>query len=205
MSDIFGDKDWFVVDDILTLQEQNELGRYLTGNFFPYYLSKFLTVHEEQYNKFKHLPNVKDHIQMVHTFYTVDEKTNDTEISTDDNHIKCIDLLIGKMAKYFKQDELKVIRAKVNLQHQVTGNKKEYYNTPHIDEPGKKHWVCIYYVNDSDGDTLFFDNEKDCNITNTISPKKGRFLFFKGSKLHTGKHPIDTNVRIVINMDFYYE
>lgn len=205
MSDIFGDKDWFVVDDILTEEEQNQLGLHLTSTYFPYYLSDYLTVHEVQYNKFKHLPNNKDHIQMVHQFYKVDEVTDDTVPCTDDKHLEWINLLIGKMATYLKKNELRLIRAKANLQHQVTGNKKEYHNTPHIDEPSMKHWVCIYYVNDSDGDTLFFDNEKDCNITDSISPKKGRFLFFKGNKLHTGKHPIDTNVRIVINMDFHYD
>jgi hypothetical protein len=205
MSDIFGDKDWFVVDDILTEEEQNQLGLYLTSTHFPYYLSNFLTVTKEVHDKFKHLPNIKDHIQMVHQFYKKDEVTNDTIPCTDDEHLEWINLLLRKMATYLKQDRLNIIRVKANLQKQVTDNKKEYHNTPHIDEPSVKHWVCIYYVNDSDGDTLFFDNEKDCNITDIISPKKGRFLFFKGNKLHTGKHPMNTYIRLVLNMDFYYD
>ena len=203
MSDFFGDRNWFVVDDILTLQEQNDIGNLLTSNYFPWFLSEYYTVGKNQHDKFKHFPNVRDHIQMVHQFYNARDEDPEYKTEAISDRTEIVDILIKKIAKYLKKDKLVVARAKANLQHQVTGNKKEYYNTPHVDEPTLKHWVCIYYLNDSDGDTLFFDNEKDLNIIHSVSPKKGRFLFFKGNILHTGKHPIDTNVRIVINMDFY--
>ena len=119
MSDIFGDKDWFVVDDILTEEEQNQLGLYLTSTHFPYYLSNFLTVTKEAHDKFKHLPNIKDHIQMVHQFYKQDEVTNDTIPCTDDEHLEWINLLLRKMATYLKQDRLNIIRVKANLQKQL--------------------------------------------------------------------------------------
>lgn len=205
MNDIFGDKDWFVVDDILNLQEQNDLGKILTSNSFPWYLSEFYTVDKEEYDKFKHLPNNHDFIQMCHSFYHPDANDEDYKTNNVSHKSELADLLIKKIARYFNKKQLEVIRCKANLQHQVTGNKKEYHNTPHIDEDGIKHWVCIYYVNDSDGDTLFFDNKKDCNITDRISPKKGRFLFFKGEKLHTGSHPVKSPIRVVINIDFYYD
>jgi len=61
------------------------------------------------------------------------------------------------------------------------------------------HWVCLYYVNDSDGDTVFFDD--DNNEIKRVSPKKGRIIFFNGDQLHTGSYPTKTP-RFVLNFNF---
>jgi hypothetical protein len=69
---------------------------------------------------------------------------------------------------------------------------------PHVDR-GHPHLVCLYYVNDSDGDTIFYDNEK--NEIKRVSPKKGRIVFFNGSILHSGSSP-SKSTRILINYNF---
>jgi hypothetical protein len=69
---------------------------------------------------------------------------------------------------------------------------------PHTDKDFP-HWVCLYYVNDSDGDTVFFDDNK--KEIERISPKKGRIAFFDGSIYHAGT-PSETNSRAVINFNF---
>ena len=48
--------------------------------------------------------------------------------------------------------------------------------TPHFDRNGP-HWTAIYYVNDSDGDTFFFDDMG--NIIERIS-QKGKIVVFPG-------------------------
>ena len=61
------------------------------------------------------------------------------------------------------------------------------------------HWVCLYYVNDSDGDTIFFDeNNKEIQ---RVSPKKGRIAFFDGAIPHCTTTPKD-DIRTVLNFDF---
>ena len=69
---------------------------------------------------------------------------------------------------------------------------------PHIDQ-SFPHWVCLYYINDSDGDTVFFDkNNKEIK---RVSPKKGRIAFFDGSIYHCGSTP--SNIpRAVVNYNF---
>src|SRR5262249_52447019 len=47
-----------------------------------------------------------------------------------------------------------LLRIKANLLVRAAGEALPF--TPHVDMP-KQHWVVIYYVNDSDGDTLIFD------------------------------------------------
>lgn len=66
---------------------------------------------------------------------------------------------------------------------------------PHTDIP-IPHWVVLYYVLDSDGDTIFYDdNQKEIA---RVPPKKGRIVCFNGMISHSGSSPLKST-RIVIN------
>lgn len=69
------------------------------------------------------------------------------------------------------------------------------YMDPHTDL-AYEHGVVLYYVNDADGDTVFFDLEG--NVAESVSPKKGRVVFFNGQILHGGGIPT-TGPRCIIN------
>jgi len=71
----------------------------------------------------------------------------------------------------------------------------EHYS-PHTDLPFD-HWVVLYYVNDSDGDTVFFDNGSKVK---SVSPRRGRVVLFDGSILHGGGIPRN-GPRSVVNFD----
>jgi|TARA_B100001094_G_scaffold129844_1_gene125735 hypothetical protein len=75
--------------------------------------------------------------------------------------------------------------------------KLEYY-APHTDRP-EEHLGLIYYVNDSDGDTVFFKNKE---IIKRVSPKKGRIVLFDGNTFHSGGFPTD-NPRCIVNFNLY--
>jgi len=62
------------------------------------------------------------------------------------------------------------------------------------------HWVCLYYVNDSEGDTILFKDDRKTEIKR-ISPKKGRILFFNGLIPHCSSRP-SSKTRIILNFDF---
>jgi len=79
---------------------------------------------------------------------------------------------------------------------------------PHIDIP-IPHLVCLYYINDSDGETVFFNkidsppgSERpsfdDAEITNKVEPKQGRMVLFNGSVYHSNTLPTHS-MRAVIN------
>eukprot|EP01050_Picozoa_sp_SAG11_P000650 SAG11_NODE_22_length_25040_cov_4.376729_18_plen_186_part_00 len=70
---------------------------------------------------------------------------------------------------------------------------------PHvdIDDP---HWVLLYYINDSEGDTILFKDDKITEIKR-VTPKKGRCIFFDGTIPHCGSTP-STLSRAVINYNF---
>ena len=62
-------------------------------------------------------------------------------------------------------------------------------NTPHI--------VFLYYINDSDGDTYFFDETKK-KIIKKVTPKKNRVAIFDGSIPHASSYP-SSGARCVFN------
>ena len=68
---------------------------------------------------------------------------------------------------------------------------------PHNDiyEP---HLVCLYYINDSDGDTVFFNKE---NEIKRVSPKKGRIVLFDGAIKHSAGIPKNLP-RFILNINF---
>ena len=87
----------------------------------------------------------------------------------------------------------------------------EKYNVPHIDvKDHLPYKTLIYYVDDSDGDTVFFKNkiEKDISLDTEaeeykrVSPKKGRAIYCDGDIYHSGNCPVDFNERTIINFDF---
>ena len=84
-------------------------------------------------------------------------------------------------------------------------------NTPHVDMP-TPHWVFLYYVNDSDGDTVFFERktawdepmeygEQKFIEVNRITPKQGTVVVFDGSIYHASSSPTQ-NKRCVVNFDY---
>lgn len=101
-----------------------------------------------------------------------------------------------------------VISAKSCLQLPLIMASEDRSNNPHVDVE-LDHTVILYYVNDSDGETIIYDKiyeknidfKKDqLSIRQRITPKKGRFLVFNGKYLHNSTTP-KYGPRCVLNFD----
>jgi hypothetical protein len=79
---------------------------------------------------------------------------------------------------------------------------------PHVDRE-VSHLNVLYYVCDSDGDTVFYDKTfrdispsevtvEELKIFQRVTPKKGRAVVFDGSRYHASTRPT-TGSRIVVN------
>ena len=93
-----------------------------------------------------------------------------------------------------------LFRAKVNYYGQCNYMKEGDYNTPHTDLD-LPHQVLLYYVNNSDGPTYFFDD--DYKMVKMVEPKKGRFILFDGCNIHASSFPMKSQYRIGVNIDCY--
>jgi hypothetical protein len=97
-----------------------------------------------------------------------------------------------------------MVRIKANLLTRSSSKNPRPF-TPHVDLP-QPHLVLIYYVNDSDGDTVILDkmfpDGTNSNVLQSVSPKKGRAVLFDGRHYHCGTIPSRHDARIVLNFDF---
>lgn len=95
------------------------------------------------------------------------------------------------------------------------------YNTPHLDFL-MPHYTACYYVNDSDGDTILFNQgrsdiegeeltentvinyvkDTDFTIEQRCTPKKGQVCLFDGMRFHSSSKPKETSRRIVITVNY---
>jgi hypothetical protein len=80
------------------------------------------------------------------------------------------------------------------------------YNTPHVDVPTPGYKSLIYFVCDSDGDTVIFNEtfefKKAPTVRKRISPKRGRAILFDSHTWHASTNPRSHQNRIVLNFIF---
>ncbi len=100
-------------------------------------------------------------------------------------------------------------RIKVNYNPQVSKNYKNNCMHPHCDM-NKGGFTAVYYVNDSDGDTVIFNektmspflNREELSIKKRVKNKRGRLVVFNQDYLHAGMLPVSSDYRVVINFNF---
>lgn len=91
-----------------------------------------------------------------------------------------------------------VRRVMGNLTTQVNSN--NLLNLPHPDADNPNVFTFLYYVNDCDGKTVFFNSNK--NIEHEFDPVKGTGVLFKSNIVHAGQCPSINTTRYVINIIF---
>ena len=102
------------------------------------------------------------------------------------------------------------LRLKFNLLLNHSLVDEDTYNTPHIDSRRPNSYSMNYYVNDSDGDTVIFnemvgqdkrERPEKLTIKRRIAPRKNRMVVFDGSYLHASTNPVKSEKRVVLNVN----
>jgi len=188
MAKLNHDKEILIFENLHLENEIAELYSLVTSNLFPWYMTK-RTLSEEQANKQEVKFDPKDFPEydiMQHLFIGFAENNSSAEHLA----IKLLEIFSEKSGYKFN----KIIRAQANYIH-----KKDVGlpSPPHVDDMENKHYVLLCYLNDSDGDTVMYDN--DMTEVCRVSPKRGKFILFDGSIYHSASPPTKTNNRIVFN------
>lgn len=115
------------------------------------------------------------------------------------------EIKIPELIKEYKLSG-EVIRSQANL---FLKRDKKINPCPHIDFKNVRHLVVLYYVNDCDGDTIFYnlsDMDDHCldemSVWRREAPKKGDILIFDGRIFHSPSCPVESTSRSTINYDF---
>jgi len=118
--------------------------------------------------------------------------------------------ILTNTANKIKLKEPELLEARSFLQLPL--NKEflgEGVDTPHLDRT-EPHLVFLYYVTDSDGDTIIYnyrskdENDipyfEDVKELKRVTPKQGRVVVFNGLNWHTAEQPTK-DVRCIINLN----
>ena len=91
--------------------------------------------------------------------------------------------------------------SRMRLGLQVRVDSTSIVNKPHIDHY-HPHQVLLLYLNESDGDTFFYNNHGE--IIKKISPKANSAVLFDGSIMHSSSTPCKNSRRIALNINFNF-
>jgi hypothetical protein len=199
------------VKDFMPLTYQNEIITNLRN--MPWYWRPQIAeyspeIYVDKANPFED-PRVTDAFAFVHVCY-------------EDGNVKSEFYQYFKPILRFLEFKLNIqitelIRLRLRLSSQIPNHTLNHYNPPHVDlmstDPFK---TFVYYVDDSDGDTVIFNkryesttqpttltkNEPDLKPIFTSTPRKGEGVYFDGLQYHAGNSPVNYKSRCIINFDF---
>ena len=181
----------YVFDDIVDKEEQERIKNDMLGRSFPWYFMSDITN-----------PAIMLQKRPGFSHYFV----NDYEVNSNRGDLieKIIDNSVNKIN--FKLN--KIIKCRGFLQIPIKLDPTEtLVDSPHIDIP-EKHLVILYYVSDTDGDTIIYNetfkdgielpDPKLMTEKQRVKPKQGRVVIFNGHTYHSGTQSVN-DVRCVIN------
>lgn len=112
-----------------------------------------------------------------------------------------------EIANTFNLDINKLNRIRCGL---ITRDKEYTVHTPHIDLQ-IPHVTALLYLNDSDGETFFYDEEAsyenpignpNSKIIMAVKPKENKLAFFDGRVYHSSSTPVTNKLRYAVNFNF---
>jgi hypothetical protein len=108
-------------------------------------------------------------------------------------------MILNLSNKIFSDLSIHVLNyRRIKVNQLLKNNASDYkHHPPHVDDTADNMISLIYYVNDSDGPTYFFDNDGNC--LNKIHPKKNQCVVFASNMLHASSSPNIVDRRLVIN------
>ena len=195
------DNEVFVIDDFIEKEYQEQIKNVLLSSEafddqeFPWYFIEDVTAAGDDDSQ--HRP------AMSHQYVEFQDDKDSMGVVASDFHDMFIPMLKRDAFK-FRMRYVNALQGRSFLQFPT--NKKMSVDLPHIDIYSRKHLVCLYYVCDSDGDTVIY-NEREENkeqkytIKQTVTPKQGRGVIFDGGLYHTACQPINSSVRCIVNYD----
>ena len=182
-----------IINNFIPEKQQREIHDYVMDRKFAYrlYPSHIFTSDQADLEKMFYSP-----VQFSHQMYMYGEEKASPHLPMAMPILKAIELTCGPITLF---------RCKVNMltPHPPYSNYQSH--VPHTDmkyDDGTKvpHMVCLYYINESDGPTYFFNDNLE--IEDCVEPEAGRAIIFDGSKLHASSSPVHNPFRLIMNIDF---
>ena len=187
-----------VIDDFINKEYQEKIKLELLGGVdsknehhfsdFPWFYIEDVTASGD--NDSQHRP------AMAHQYVEFDEQSPGITVS---EYHDLFTPLLKKIGLTIGIRNISVLQGRSFLQFPV--KEKGEPDLPHIDIMDKIHIVGLYYVVDSDGDTIIYNERKESEsytIKQKVTPKQGRIVIFDGGLYHTAEQPLNST-RCIVN------
>jgi hypothetical protein len=168
------------IENFLPLALEQEIRNALLSDNFPWFFNNSTTPENKE---------CLTAFQFTHSFFTIDRGWNSSWSSLIQRMLDVAQLKI-------KIDPTKLIRAKANLVPLFNHVRDSSLIHKDVQESGFKS--LLYYVDNSDGDTIIFDEDKI--FTQKITPKRNTAIFFDSNIWHSPSPPTQHKRRVIINM-----
>jgi len=169
-----------IIDNFMPTDWWENAHKVLTGHMFPWFLNKHTSYDEDEY------------YQMVHNY-----KNNDTV----SNWFVMVQPMIGEFQRQTSYEIEDLNRMKSNLLFNRIISEEQKQKIIHQDMIEPNYVSLIYYVKDSDGDTILYKDDKKTELMR-VQPKANRAVIFDSRIWHTGELPVKNQTRIIINSVF---
>tara|TARA_R100001244_G_C5102346_1_gene119125 strand:+ start:36 stop:557 length:522 start_codon:yes stop_codon:yes gene_type:complete len=167
-----------IIEDYLPENVLKEMYKVYTSPSFPWYYSPSITSTK--------LPKIQESFYFYHTFYE--------KYGFSSNFAHTLDYLMREKLK-----PISLINVRLNL---TVNRHKVYTSNWHQDEHFDKkkiHTTSILYLNSNNGETQLRDDDKIIRIKSVAN----RLLTFNSAVFHRIKLQTNTNLRLVLNLNYY--
>ena len=192
-----------ILDDIINKESQDLIEETLLGSETDWHFARSSAYKKDLF------PEVSDkQRKSIFTFNHI--IFNDKEIK--DPNFNLYYQVINNIATRLEWNIQSITNMRAQLQLPI--NRPPGRGIPHVDKHDNRPYkVCLYYVNDVDGDTVLYkqtsynttpEEVKAGNLEEEtrVSPKKGRVIVFDGEVYHRASRPT-TDLRCVINYNVF--
>ena len=132
-------------------------------------------------------PNKKYPIELhgfTHVAYSQDNQSN---------YLSLFQPIVYAMVDALELTSYELIRLKLNLTLNVGKQVEPQKHTDYLNG-----FTALYYLNDCDGDTLFYENDV---ISYRQTPKENCLVIFNSNTFHSGQLPLVSTKRYVVNIN----
>ena len=186
------------IKNFLPVSLANELHDKMTSNEFPWFWLDDVTVSPKERSEVP--DSYRSQPGMHHTPYRDGNMSNWYGDFSFFYHyiIDALDL---------KFDEWYLSRLRCGLNFPTFREEHFLHNQPHVDFPESSlvdHYTCLYYVNNSDGPTVVFEEKKESEkytIKYQCHPEKNKLFVFDGKHYHASSCPQHHDARIAITIN----
>lgn len=191
-------KDYTILSNIISEDEQNILEKYVKESNLNWYVMENIT------GEFGGKMHTMKFPAKVLSYENIDKEI-----------LKIINKIELSVCEKINQKYVRTYRCKINYTKPIDFD-YDSLDLIHIDMKAE-HIVIVYYINDSDGDTVILKNKDGIGMDNMfkhingvakenfvpikkVKPIKGSVVVFNGNLYHYGEFP-KINDRYVINLD----